>query len=155
MLTANAGIPMVCVSIPTMLLALFPIAWVESLFYRSALNLDRKDAFWGSVAANVWSTWGIETAEQRLHVVTLQAPWLIPYQGDTGWMIPAASLVLLFPFYVASVLVEYLVLKNRWRREKKTLALTTVMTANALSYAGLALYYGMMLWLATRGTPSS
>ena len=163
------GVPMVCVSIPMMLIALFPIAWVESLVYRTSLNLSSKEAFWGSCSANFWSTivgipivwlplvigqialggdhaWGMETSRQRLEAVTLQAPWLIPYQDHLEWMIPSASLVLLLPFYLGSVFVEYWILTRRWQSvgEKPTFAI--VMVANAVSYTGLGIYYGVLLW---------
>src|SRR5262245_36396945 len=114
MLFANMGIPIVCVTIPTMHIALFPIRWVESLVYRVSLDLTRKETFWGTFSANFWSTivgipivwiplvvaqlsigggsaWGMETSQQRLNAVTLQAPWLIPYPEHGAWMVPAAS----------------------------------------------------------------
>ena len=169
MLLANMGVPMVCVTIPTMLIALFPIAWIESLVYRSRLELPRKEAFWGTFSANLCSTlvgvpivwlplviaqisiggsraWGIETSRQKLEAVTLQAAWLIPYRDHTGWMIPAAALVLLLPFYLGSVFVEHWILAKRWRSEGQQPSLAIVALANALSYFGLALYYGAQLW---------
>ncbi len=91
----------------------------------------------------------MENSQQRLYAVTLQAPWLIPYQDHMAWMIPAASLVLLLPFYVGSVFVEYWVLKVRWHAAGQSPKIRGVMLANALSYAGLALYYGAQLWFRT------
>jgi hypothetical protein len=169
MLFANMGIPIVCVTIPIMLIALFPIAWVESLVYRASLDLPRKESFWGTFIANFWSTvigipivwiplvvgqmsigggraWGMDTSQQRLEAVTLQAPWLIPYQEHTAWMIPAASLVLLLPFYLGSVFVEYLILTKRWQSSGQQLSFAIVMLANAISYLGLGVYYGLQLW---------
>jgi hypothetical protein len=176
MLFANIGVPLVCVSVPIMLLALLPIAWVEALVYRSALGLSRKDAFWGSFSANLWSTlvgipmiwfplliaqiaiggdraWGMATLRQRVEAVTLQAPWLIPYQDHIDWMVPAASLVLLFPFYIGTVIVEYWILAKRWQNLPQKPTMRIVMLANALSYFGLALFYGGQLWLQAAPPP--
>ena len=66
-------------------------------------------------------------------------------------MVPAASLVLLLPFYLGSVVVEYLVLRERWQQAIRERFVNKVMLANAVSYAGLGLYYGAMLWVETRG----
>ena len=49
-------------------------------------------------------------------------------------MIPAASLVLLVPFFLASVTVEYIVLRQRWGAAPTRL-LAGVVWGNALSYA--------------------
>jgi hypothetical protein len=83
----------------------------------------------------------------RLAAVTLQAPWLIPYRDQAEWMVPAASLVLVVPFYAASVLAEYLVLRSRWGRTTGRL-LPGVAWGNGLSYTLLAAYYVAQLWLA-------
>jgi hypothetical protein len=169
MVMANMGLPMVCVTIPTMLIALFPIAWVESFVYRASLDLPRKERFWGTFIANFWSTvvgipivwillfvaqifisgnrrWIIETPEQRIEATVLQAAWLTPYRGHLGWMVPTASLVLLLPFYLGSVFVEHRVLAERWRPFGQKPSFAAVMIANGISYTGLGAYYALQLW---------
>jgi hypothetical protein len=42
---------------------------------------------------------GLQTWWQKLYAVTVQAPWLIPYESDLFWMIPAAALVMLIPAF--------------------------------------------------------
>src|SRR5262249_42902749 len=49
------------------------------------------------------AAWGIETPRQKLLAVTLQSPWLIPYEQNLDWMIPAAAAVLCLPFFFMSV----------------------------------------------------
>ena len=174
MVFANMGVPIVCVTVPTMLIALLPIAGVEAFVYRRWLGHSFKEAFRGALVANLWSTlvgiplmwlpfvsaqiafgnvsaWGMETPQQRLDAVTLQAAWLIPYREHIEWMIPAASLVLLLPFYLASVGLEYLSLTARWKAEDRKRLFASVAAANALSYLGLGIYYGLQLWLAMDG----
>jgi hypothetical protein len=90
--------------------------------------------------------WGLDTPLDRLAAVTLQAPWLVPYQGQLSWMIPAASITLLIPFLVASVLIEYAILKARWKTTQVRLG-KAVVSANVLSYLLLAGYYTSQLAL--------
>lgn len=169
MLFANMGIPIVCIALPIMLLALGPISGVEAIVYRMLLGRPLRDAFWSSLIANLWSTlvgvpftwflvlivqlsigggsaWGMDTARQRLEAVTLQAAWLVPYPDHLPWMIPAASIALLFPFYVGSVTVECIALAARWPTLPRKKLILGVLLANALSYMGLGCYYSLQLW---------
>jgi hypothetical protein len=121
MIIADMGIPMIFVTLPLMVVALLPIAGLESLVYRKYLRLSWTEAFVGGLIANLWSTlagipltwlllvigqfaigganaWGLDTLQDRMDAVTLQAAWLMPYEKDLPWMIPAASIALLFPF---------------------------------------------------------
>jgi hypothetical protein len=171
MLFANMGVPIVCVAVPVMLIALLPITGIESLVYYKRLGRPFKDAFWGALFSNLWSTlvgvplmwlplvivqlsigggraWGMDTTQQRVEAVTLQAAWLIPYSEHLAWMIPAASIVLLLPFYLGSVVVEYLALAVRWKSLERKRLFAGVALANALSYTGLGVYYGSQLWFA-------
>lgn len=172
MLFANMGIPMVCIAVPTMLVALLPIAAIESVIYWRCFHRAGKDAFVGAFLANGWSTligvpftwlllviaqlandggyaWGMDTPQQQLNEVTLQAAWLIPYREHLYWMIPAASIVLLLPFYLGSAIVEFIVLAIRWRDVPRRQLVGPVLIANAFSYSGLGFYYGWRLWVVT------
>jgi len=71
---------------------------------------------------------------------------MIPYREHGAWMIPAASLVLLLPFYLGSVFVEHWFLAKRWDPFGQKPSFATVMIANAVSYVGLGAYYGLQLW---------
>jgi hypothetical protein len=178
-LYANIGVPMVCESVPLMLLALLPIALVEAIVFRIILEMDFRQAWHGAWRANLWSTlvgipaawfmlvviqmalgggraWGMDTPQQRLTAVTLQAAWLIPYSGHLRWMIPAASLVLLTPFWLASVIVEYRFLRDDWaKRYSPRRLFGAVVLANLLSYALLAGYYGVQLYVACQNFTES
>jgi hypothetical protein len=161
---------MVCVTVPTIVLALPLIALVEAAVLRIFCCASFREAWRGAIWANLLSgllgvplawlalviaqiaggatrAWGLDTPMDRLAAVTLQAPWLIPYEDDLYWMVPAASLVLLVPFYLVSVAAEYLVLRYRWGAGHGHL-MVGVMAANAASYLLLAGYYGVRLWLA-------
>lgn len=170
----NIGLPMVCVTVPTMLIALLPIALVEAWVLRRICGLAFREAWRGALIANLVSTvmgipvaWiilfvvqlltgggmamGIDTPMERLASVTLQAPWLIPYESQMAWMVPAASLVLLAPFFAASVVTEYTVLRWRWIPVPRRL-FAGVFWANVLSYTLFAAYYATQLWIGWHQT---
>jgi hypothetical protein len=58
------------------------------------------------------SAHGLRTLSAKLLAVTWQSPWLIPYEDDLVWMVPAAALCLLVPFFFASVYIEYQVARR-------------------------------------------
>ena len=147
---ANIGVPMVAVFLPPLWLSLIPVIAVESWVLIRLLALSPLQATKGATIGNVLSTlagvplmWmvfatmqlsfagdaiGLATPATRVYAVTVQAPWLIPYEEDLSWMIPVALSVLAIPAYALSVLIE-------WR------ALRAVAIANLLSYALLAVLF--------------
>jgi hypothetical protein len=75
------------------------------------------------------------------YAVTVQAPWLIPYESDLHWMVPTAALVLCVPFLAASVLVEWPIVVLLFRRSASRRVLMAVLAANGASYTGLAAFW--------------
>jgi hypothetical protein len=55
-LFANAGLPMLMLGLPALLLALVPIVYLEAIYYRRRLPVTWNQALNGSWKANVWST---------------------------------------------------------------------------------------------------
>lgn len=129
---ANAGLPMIAITGPAMLIGLIPIIVVEAMILQANLNFGLKLAFASSTAANFASTvigipvtwallvalqmvtgggraYGTDTLAGKLLAVTWQAPWLVPYEEDFHWMVPTAALVLLVPFFFMSYWIEYLI----------------------------------------------
>jgi hypothetical protein len=123
---ADAGIPMLFLTLPAMIIALAPIIAVESIVVGRLLGTSAISKAKSVAIANVASTviglpltwvalvavqlisgggsaYGLVTPTQKLLAVTWQAPWLIPYEGDLYWMVPAASLFLLAPFFFGSM----------------------------------------------------
>lgn len=62
--------------------------------------------------------YGIDTLSGKLIAITVQAPWLIPYESDLDWMVPAASIVLLIPFFFVSVFIERWIFGRRSQIDK-------------------------------------
>jgi len=166
--SANIGVPMVAVFLPPLWLSLIPIVVLEAWVVTRKLGLPATRSAGAVALGNVLSSvigiplmWavlatiegvfagvarGLDTIGTKVYAVTVQAPWLIPYESDLGWMIPAALLVLAVPAYLVSVLIEWRVLLPFVPKESRSLALRAMAIANVASYGLLAvLFVGVFL----------
>ena len=170
MVQANAGVPMIILIMPALGFSLIPIILIEAFYLRRRLSLSTASALKTTTLSNLVSTlvgvpltwlilvsvqmllggggaFGLDTVWDKLLSVTLQSGWLIPYQSDMHWMIPAAGLFLLLPFFLASWWSEYLV--SRWLLKTTPCneLKTSVRNANLITYTLLALWpigYGLL-----------
>ncbi|PAW75905.1 MAG: hypothetical protein B9S32_17145 [Verrucomicrobia bacterium Tous-C9LFEB] len=140
---ANAGVPMLLLQGPALALMLAPVIFIEASLCRRFLSLPTNKAFWGVAFANLISTfigfpilwlilvviqmaglggnksYGMETLALKIYAVTVQAPWLIPYETDLYWMLPTAGLVLLVPTFFVSVYIERWFCRWYWKYEDR------------------------------------
>jgi len=179
---ADAGVPMLLVTWPGMLLALIPIVVIEAWIMRPRLELTSGKALKIAAIANLVSTvvgiplawlvlvglellsthggsasFGLSTVWQRILSVTVQAPWLIPYESDLYWMVPAATLALLPANFLASWGIEYAVIRMLLRIPASSIFETERMSSpgrpvrNAVFLANLGSYMILavlaLLWL--------
>ena len=178
MLLADIGLPMVCVSVPAMLVALIPITAVEAFVLRKFLRMDKKEAWGAALHVNVRSTligipiawaflalaqvssggstaWQPQTPLDGVAAVAFQSAWLAPREEEMGWMIPAASVALLIPFCIASIFIENWLLERRWKGAyREGPRFRAVALANLASYALLACVYLVMLYVGFRYRPA-
>jgi hypothetical protein len=82
---------------------------------------------------------GLSTFWERAYAVTIQAPWLIPYESDLPWMIPIALVVFAVPCFIVSVMVEGFVNRFFWTEVAKRRIWKATLVSNAASYLFLAL----------------
>ncbi len=164
---ANAGVPMIFLQMPAMLIALIPIIVVEMLIARRLTKLDWKKISVGVSAANIISTiigiplsWGIMLGLELLTTgggvysgplemvaaVTLQAAWLIPYENDLFWMVPMAMMVLLIPAFLISVWMERFICLRLWKSIERANVKRAVWVFNAISYGILMVC--VFVWLS-------
>jgi len=172
---ADAGVPMLFLTLPGMLVALIPIIAVESIVVGRVLGTSVAPRIKSVAIANVVSTvvgipltWvalvvlqmvtggssahGLASPTQKLLAVTWQAPWLIPYEGDLYWMVPTASLVLLVPFFITSYLIEAPIVARIESANRITQVRSAVFRANLCSYLFLALFnFGWLAWAVLHG----
>ncbi len=158
---ADIGIPMIFITFPWMLLAFVPVCILESTMLNRQLKISERRSMKISLIANLVSTlvgipltWillvllqmltggggalGLESIPKKLLAVTWQAAWLIPYESHLRWMIPSAGLVLLVPFFFASWLIEYQIVKKMIMEIVPREVKRSVFWANLLSYSILA-----------------
>lgn len=138
---ADMGIPMIALTLPAMVILLIPVIAIESLLCKRWLGLTLWEAVKANTVSNLASTilgvpvaWaillgveyagaalldqvpGVEAWHSPLAGVLffiLSSAWIGPPDRTSIWVIPAACLVLLVPFFFASYLVEYLVIRDR------------------------------------------
>lgn len=159
---ANAGVPMLFIVWPAMFIALIPIILVEAYIIKKC-GITLKKSIVLTAQANLASTavgiplaWialvvieiisggggshGLTTFWDKIYAVTIQSPWLIPYESDLNWMIPSATLFLLMPFFFVSYWMEKIILHNRIKKCPKETVDKLCFKANIVSYLLLAAF---------------
>jgi hypothetical protein len=126
---ANAGVPMLFVQAPALIITLPIGILIEALICANYLQIPKKNAFGAATIANLISTvigfpvlWFALVLIQMLtggggaprfkdpwlsiYAVTVQAAWVLPFEEKLYWMVPSAMLILLVPTFFMSVFVE-------------------------------------------------
>jgi hypothetical protein len=155
--SADIGLPMVAIYLPPAWLCFVPIVLIEAYVGIARHGLPRNRALVAQAVANALSTgiglpvtWillaiiqltccgtalGLGSLMTRAYAVTIQAPWLIPYESDLGWMVPVAFVSLSVPFYAMSVLSEHCVIRRFFPEQDRRVIWAWVCQGNILSYA--------------------
>jgi hypothetical protein len=126
---ANIGVPMLFVQLPLMIIALPVVIFIEAALCRRWFRMEWKPALRATSVANLVSTlvgfplmWLTLVVVQMMvgggsapkipdpwfsiYTVTVQAPWLLPYEDKLYWMVPTACLILLVPAFFVTVWIE-------------------------------------------------
>jgi hypothetical protein len=154
---------------PTMVVALIPIIAIESAVARAFTAVSFSRIVRGVAVANAVSTligipiaWGamlilnivatggtthgFDTPWNAFKTVVLQASWLVPYEDQLHWLVPAATMVLLIPYYLASVVSERLVLRRIFKDQSPQIISKAAWSMNGVSYAILVVLTAIWLW---------
>jgi len=177
---ADAGVPMIILTWPAMVVLLIPVIVIEGLLCKRWLGLKTWQAIKTNAVSNLASTiigipvaWAVmlaiefgsmglvseSKALQGWHspianviFVLFSSAWLNPDLGEAAWVIPAATLVLLIPFFFASYWIEYRIFRRMVGRpdgEEPNLSYprirTAVRNANLVTYA--AMFLAVSVWL--------
>ena len=143
---ANVGAPMLAVVWPCAWVLLIPIILVEALVAMRVLKQDFRAGLKTAGKANLISTfvgipvtwillllielmfwwagtaWDFSLPVKKTLAVTVQSPWLDPWESEFYWMVPAASAVLCVPFFFMSVWVENRVARRFFGKERSARA---------------------------------
>ena len=152
-----------------MLLVIVPVVFLEAYVLSRSLQLQFWPSSRVSTIANIVSSlvgiplawglmlllefaatsggtaYGLDTAPKKILAVTVQAAWLVPYENELHWMIPAAAIVLLIPTFFISVLIEWGIVRAMLHEYMKQPIRLAVWRANLASY-GLLLIL-CLIWL--------
>ena len=159
-----------------MVVALIPIILIEVTVSRWIVSLRTRKLVGGVVAANLGSTFvglpiawilmvglnlittgsktqGFDTPLATFKSVVLQAAWLVPYEDQLYWLVPAATLVLLIPYFLVSVYIERFVLVRVWKDESHKRVSKVSWSSNGVTYLGLLVVTVVWLLYATQSQP--
>jgi hypothetical protein len=158
---ANVGLPMFMVLGPFYMLAFIPIVLIEAAILKRVASLAWKRSLAAAIFANLISTivgvpcvyfallavqWtkadGVESTSAL--GVLLRSPWPSPPYEDGEATLVAAAIVLCIPFFIASWIIERMVLLTWLDDVAKVHVRRGVLFGNALTYAIIAVF-----WLAT------
>jgi hypothetical protein len=165
---ADAGIPMLPVAYPVILLFLIPVVAIETIYIRQRLRTRWRNTIAATAGANlvtmllgfplVWiflvalqflSTDFLDRTHSAALITVLTAPWPVPAYGDP-WAVPVAFVLLLVPAFLLSAFVEGLLLNSfHWLHSDRP-STRTVWMANVFSYVFLAAVGFIILWLLIR-----
>jgi len=160
---ANAGVPMIFLVMPAFAISLVPIIVIEAIYIGKRLGIPLTKSSKTALVSNLVSTavgipltwllltavqllfggdgaFGIDTLRGKILSVTLQAPWLIPYESDLHWMIPVAGIFLLIPFFFVSWFCEYRVSVQMLSNHNPPRVKSVVRNANVITYVLLVLW---------------
>lgn len=158
---ANAGLPMLAFIWPFLWIGFIPIVLIEWMIMKKMLpDISQKSLLKTITISNIFSTfvsipvvWIFLVIAQMLspggggtypHLshfwklflsVTVQAPWLLPYEQYFFWMIPTAFTLLMIPFFFMSYWVEgWMTLKLLPQNHSRQVIKSSVWKANLYSY---------------------
>ena len=172
---------MIILTWPAMVVLLIPVIVIEGLLCKKWLGLETWQAIKTNAVSNLASTvigipvaWAVMLAIEfgAIGLVseshTLQnwhspiayvifflfsSAWLNPDLGENAWVIPAATLILVIPFFFASYWIEYFVVRKMVGTpdgEPSILAYarvrTAVRNANLITYG--IIFLATSVWLA-------
>jgi hypothetical protein len=179
-LVADAGLPMIALTFPAMLMLLIPVIVIEGILCKKWLGLTMVEAMKSNTASNLASTivgipvaWAIMFGVElmtfeivgrsgtlqnwhsplaRVVWLFLGSAWIGPPSQNNLWVIPAATLALLVPFFFASYGIEYFIVNrmvgtpeggppNVTRRRVRT----AVRNANLVTYG--VIFVATSIWL--------
>ncbi len=156
---ANAGVPMIFLTFPAMLIALLPIILIESFVINREIAISIKKAIVPCSVANAISTiagfplaWGLllgfellttggscgpgfETLTSSILTAVLESAWLCPWEDQLYWMIPVAFINCLIVAFFISVFTEYFVMKKMLVGQESATVKKVAYKANIVSYS--------------------
>ncbi len=162
---ADAGLPILYLVWPPLLLSLIPVIFVEAWVLKKYLCISYRTTFMLSAAANCVSTlvgiplvwfillgiqiflgenmaWdALDTWPGKFIAGVLQSAWVVPYTKDFYGLIPTAMITVFFIFFWASWFIETLIIRALIQPELKCFPIRkAVFWAQVASYTLLPIF---------------
>ncbi len=158
---ADAGLPMIFLSYPSMIVLLLPVILIETAVFTKMIHAPYKKSFIPNGIANLVSTlagfplaWGFlfllemittnfscgpgfDSIQNSIITVIEEAAWLCPWDNQYYWLIPAAFIISLIVAFFISIVIEYYVLKRFYRELENKILRKAVLFSNIASYGML------------------
>jgi hypothetical protein len=160
---ADAGVPMIYLSFPAMIIALLPVIFIETSVFKRIVPVTYKKSFVSNGVANAISTivgfpiaWGLlfglellttggscgpgfDSIPNSIITVIVEAAWLCPHEDHLYWLVPTAFIISLIMAFFISLTIEYFVNKKFHKEHDKKFIRKAVIIANLASYCLLVL----------------
>ena len=179
---ANVGLPMIALALPGMVASLIPIILIESWYFHRSLELPYRQALKVTGIVNLestligipmaWIVWVLIATVLSfvtyylgknfhfvlpeivgiLFTVTIGTASLAPVESDAYWMVPAASFILLIPFFYVSWILERSLARRYLQEYAREGINRAALRANLYSYGllGVIVLVWLMLSVAKR-----
>jgi len=161
---ADAGIPMIVLTYPAMILLLIPVSIIEAVVYSQKLGITFKNTMWPSFVSNLVSTivgipiawlllllielvttfgrpFDLSTFFGQIMTVALQSAWFMPPNTNAGsamsWMLPLTFVVGLIPAFFISIWIEARIVMKFFKEKDGVEIKKVVKKANIYSYGAL------------------
>jgi hypothetical protein len=155
---ADAGIPIIMISYPFVLLGLVPVIFIEGFVLHKLLNFELKRSLKLAAISNSISTiagfplmWtllfgiqiidggascgpGFDTAWKTLATILLESAWICPWEQQAWFLIPVVFCVELFCAFIVSVYIERFILMKVIKDKTKQEITDANQSANIWSY---------------------
>jgi len=159
-LCANAGIPMIMMEYPILILALLPVIIIESISISNILNIEHSKTIKPIIVANLVSTllgypltWGLRflfllLLESKLHsklvfilLISFGPAWI---GSSKDKFLPVYIMLAMIPAFLFSVFIEYFILKRFFKNINKDKILKSTWIINIYSYGFII--FGLLIW---------
>lgn len=169
---ANSCVPMIIIMEPLLVFALVAIIPIEAGIATKTLGTDWKKSLFISGIANCFSTvfgvpltwlvlafWQLNLGLPNLDVLgethsiagklshmLNAAPMVVPNSAEYYWTLPAAALILLVPFFFASVFIEYSIARPNVKGISNRQIWKWAWIANTITYSIIGFFTWDLLW---------
>lgn len=155
---ADAGVPIIFLSYPLMIIALLPIIIIESYVFLKNIKTSFKESILSIVVGNIVSAlvglplaWGMllilekittdfacgpgfNTIKDSIITTIIESAWICPWDDQLYWLIPTAVIINLIIAFFISIFIEFYIGRLFLKKLNKKLLWKATLLSNISSY---------------------